>query len=261
MYQTLKKCMVPLAPSGRENAMAAFIIKEITPYVDEYGINSLGSVIAVKYGTGSIGEKKKLLFSAHMDEVGMMVSYIEDNGFIRMMRLGAVNGHSAAYHEVVFANGTRGVIIPDGGYDIGTNMVCDIGASSRKEAERKVRVGDHCAPVHSLTKLIGNRVVGRPIDNRIGTAIQLLAAKDLAETPSVHDVYFVFSVQEEINAGGAAAAAYSVMPDYGFAIDVCSTGDNIGSPKMAVKLGGGAAVLILLRKKKKPVQAVEGGAQ
>ena len=182
-----------------------------------------------------------------MDEIGFIVTYIEDNGFIRFAPIGGINFVAAAFSHVVFANGEKGILVPESGVkasDLAADKcVVDIGATSAKEAARKVKIGDCFSLAHNLSKLGANRAVGRPIDDRIGCAIMIETAKKLAEN-CPHDMYYVFSVQEEVGCRGARPAGFSIAPDIALAFDVTGTGDAQGSKPMAVKLGGGAAIKI-----------------
>jgi endoglucanase len=247
MYSLIKKVVCCPGVSGNEKQIAALLEKEVAPYVDETYTDALGNLIAIKYGNLPDGERKKLLYCAHMDEIGFIVTYIEDNGFIRFAPIGGINFVAAAFTHVVFANGEKGILVPESGVkasDLAADKcVVDIGATSAKEASRKVKIGDCFSLAHNLSKLGANRAVGRPIDDRIGCAIMIETAKSLAEN-CPHDMYYVFSVQEEVGCRGARPAGFSIAPDVAIAFDVTGTGDAQGSKPMAVKLGGGAAIKI-----------------
>lgn len=247
MYSLIKKVVCCPGVSGNEKQIAALLEKEVAPYVDETYTDALGNLIAIKYGNLPDGERKKLLYCAHMDEIGFIVTYIEDNGFIRFAPIGGINFVAAAFSHVVFANGEKGILVPESGVkasDLAADKcVVDIGATSAKEAARKVKIGDCFSLAHNLSKLGANRAVGRPIDDRIGCAIMIETAKKLAEN-CPHDMYYVFSVQEEVGCRGARPAGFSIAPDIALAFDVTGTGDAQGSKPMAVKLGGGAAIKI-----------------
>lgn len=244
MYNLIKKLIKPVAVSGREDSVVSVIAGEMGQYVDSMRIDPLGNLIAFKSGTAA--EKKKLMFAAHIDEIGFMVTYIEENGFIRFAPVGGINYSSAAFTHVVFENGVRGVLVPENGTKpenfAADKFVCDIGAKNRREAERRVKIGDTFSVVADLVKLSGTRYAGRPLDDRIGAAILIETAKNLANTECPNDIYFVFTVQEEVGCRGSQTAAYGIMPDIGIALDVCGTGDEQSATPMAVKLGGGAAV-------------------
>lgn len=247
MFNLTKKICKPLSVSGREQAVVGVIAEEILPYVDSVNIDALGNLIAFK--AGSAEDKKKLMFAAHIDEIGFMVTYIEENGYIRFNTLGGINFGSAAFTHVVFENGLRGVLVPEAG--VGTNdyrqekFVVDIGAKNRKEAQRKVKIGDTFAVVSDFVKLMGTRASGRPLDDRIGAVVLIEAAKRLHEQGScANDTYFVFTVQEEVGCRGSKTAAFAIQPDVGIALDVTATGDTQGAKAMAVALGDGAAIKI-----------------
>ncbi len=236
MLNLIKKILKPVSVSGREQAVTKVIAEEIAPYVDSVRTDAMGNLIAYKAGVGE--NKKKLMFAAHTDEIGFMVTYIEENGYIRFNTIGGINFTSAAFTHVVFENGTRGVLVPEAN----SNYVVDIGAKNRKAAERSVKIGDTFAVVSDVVKLAGTRVAGRPMDDRIGAVVMIEAAKALAKKEVKNDIYFCFVVQEEVGCRGSKTAAYSIMPDVGIALDVTGTGDTQGASPMAVKLGGGAAI-------------------
>lgn len=247
MYSLIKKVVCCSGVSGNEKRIAALLADEIAPYVDETYTDALGNLISVKYGSLPDGERKKLLYCAHMDEIGFIVTYIEDNGFIRFAPIGGINFIAAAFSHVVFANGEKGILVPEAG--VGGNeltadkCVVDIGAANAKEASRRVKIGDCFSLAHNLSRLGSSRAVGRPIDDRIGCAVILETAKALA-ADCPNDMYYVFSVQEEVGCRGARTAGFSIAPDIALAFDVTGTGDSQGSKPMAVKLGGGAAIKI-----------------
>ncbi len=238
MFNLTKKILKPVSVSGREDAVTGVIAEEIAPYVDSLRTDAMGNLIAFKEGKGE--NKKKVMFAAHTDEIGFIVTFIEENGYIRFNTLGGINFTSAAFTHVVFESGLRGILVPDanGGH------VVDIGVKNRKEAERRVKIGDTFAVVSDVVKLAGTRVAGRPMDDRIGAVIMIEAAKRLKDVDVKNDIYFCFVVQEEVGCRGSKTAAFSVMPDIGIALDVTGTGDTQGAAPMAVKLGGGAAIKI-----------------
>lgn len=246
MINLIKKLVRPVCVSGHEQEINGIIAEEIINYVDSVHTDALGNLIAFKAGKSP--NRKKVMFAAHTDEIGFIVTYIEESGFIRFATIGGINLSAAAFTNVVFANGVRGVLIPDSKTSPADykqdNFVVDIGAKNRREAERRVKIGDTFSVKSDIVKLGGNRVSGRPLDDRIGVAILIEAAKKLADTDCENDVYFCFTVQEEVGCRGAATAAYGIMPDVGIALDVTGTGDSSGASPMAVKLGDGAAIKI-----------------
>ena len=232
--------------SGDEGDISAGLAAEIAPYVDKVYNDALGNLIAFKKGKGK--KPKKLMFAAHMDEIGFMASYIDDDGFIRVSRLGGINYQAASFSEVVFKNGTKGVLVPEARIPGGQreyrpeNYYVDIGAKSKKDAMRRVKIGDTCRVAPGLIKLSGSRVAGRPIDDRIGCMMLVEAAKAVKEFEN--DTYFVFTVQEEVGVRGAKTSAFAITPDYAVAVDIGGSGDTPSCVPLAVNLGEGIAIKI-----------------
>ncbi len=246
LYTTLKTiCLIP-SVSGREDAVRAKLEELVAPFVDETKTDNLGNLIAVK--RGKIRGGKKIMLCAHMDEIGFLVTFIEDNGMLRIAPVGGINYVANAFDKVVSEKGVVGVIVPEGktkAADFAADkFYIDIGAKTRADAERRVAIGDFFVSEPSLTKLSGTRVCGRPLDDRVGCLILLDIAEKLSTTDTEGDVYFVFSVQEEVGCRGAMPATYGIAPDYSLCFDVTGTGDTIGASPMACKVGGGAAVKI-----------------
>ncbi len=232
--------------SGYEKAVSEKLVMLMAPLSDKVWNDPMGSLIALKKGNAPDGERRKIMLCAHMDEIGFLVSYIDDNGFVRVTPIGGINFIAASYATVVFQNGVKGVLVPEIGTapaDIKADKVyVDIGAKDKKEAERKVTVGDFCALEGEVTRLCGRRVAGRPMDDRIGCAVLVKVAEALADKPCRDDVYFVFSVQEEVGLRGSRTSAFGIAPNIGLVYDVTGTGDGIGAKPMACVVGGGAAI-------------------
>lgn len=238
IVETLKTLMNVPGVSGREDKIREAIIKEVTPYADRVSVDKLGNVIAKKGGQG-----KKIMFCAHMDEIGFFASYIDSNGLIKVSAVGGVNRLSAAYSYVVSEKGICGVLVPEGGDGVpeADKMYIDIGAKTKKQAEKKVCVGDFFVCQPTMKKLLGTRYVGRPFDNRVGCAIMIEALKEMKDTEN--DVYFVFSTQEEVGSRGAKPAAYAINPHIGIALDV-TMADKPGVSNVSMKIGEGCTVKI-----------------
>ena len=201
------------------------------------------NLIAFKKGVDS---SKRLMIASHMDEIGFMVTFIEESGLIRVGNIGGINAVASSFSSVVFENGVTGVIVLDLGTkkeDISVkSMIVDIGAKSRAQAEKKVHIGDFCAVKQDITRLMNGRIAAKAFDDRIACAVTVEAAKITRRF--AYDTYFVFTVQEEVGCRGSKPAAFGIAPDYGIALDVTNTGDMIGGPKMSVRLGEGAAIKI-----------------
>ncbi len=240
--ELLKKLTQITAPSGNESAVCDFIENEIKEYVDEIYRDNLGNLIAHKRGEGA-----RVMFDAHTDEIGILATYIEDNGYIRFANLGGVSPYNALYQRVEFTNGTVGVVTLDASRDdIMKNLklsdlYIDIGAKSRDEAEKKISIGDAAAFCGEFCEM-GDKVVSKALDDRVACYCLIRIIKEMKSQKN--DLYFVFSSSEELGLRGAKAAAFTVDPEYAVAFDVTSTGDTLGKRKMAVKLGSGAAIKI-----------------
>lgn len=240
MLDTLRKLTQYVAPSGGEANIAEYIASEIRPYVDEITTDPLGNVIAHKKGTG-----KKLLFAAHMDEIGVIATFIEENGFIRFAALGGVSPYTALCQRVVFQNGTVGIIAAGSKAEMKelklSDLFIDIGAADKAAAEQLVSIGDSAGFAGDFC-VMGDCVASRCLDNRAGCAVLLETARRMGDVAA--DLYYVFTVQEELGLRGAKTTAFGVSPDYGIAIDVTRTGDTPDSKAMVVSVGKGPAIKV-----------------
>lgn len=245
MKDTLKRLVEAYGPSGYEDQTRDLIRDEIEGLADEMRVDALGNLIARK-GTQT-GDGLKIVLSAHMDEIGVMVSYIDEKGFARFTTIGGVYPHTLIGSRVRFANGVIGVINIDEGMaawrtktpDI-KKMYIDTGATSRDDAP--VKVGDAAGFIRPMAEA-GQRVIAKSLDDRIGCIVLIEALRRLKTTP--HEIYFVFSVQEEVGLVGARTSAYGIDPDLGIALDVTSTGDLPEATPMAVALGDGPAIKVM----------------
>lgn len=240
--ELLKKLTQTYSPSGSEEQIRALIESEISSYADEIYTDNLGSLIAHKKGPG-----KRIMLSAHMDEIGLLVNYIEDNGYLRFSPVGGIMPYCALYQSVVFQNGTRGTVAYEEKIDLKkefdiTKMYIDIGASDAKEAEGMISLGD-CAVFCGDFIQNGDVVTSKAMDNRAGVYVLIRVLKQLKDAKN--DLYFVFSTQEELGLRGAKAAANAISPDIGLAVDVTDTGDTPNCNRMAVKLGKGACIKLM----------------
>lgn len=241
MKELIAQLVETYGPSGNEEVIREKIAAMIRPYVDEVKVDRLGNLIAVKRGNGG----KKIMFAAHMDEIGVVITHIDDNGFLRFGTVGGLSPFVLIGQRIQFKNGTIGVVnheklehMKDLKID---KMYIDIGQSSKEEAEKLVRVGDFGALYREMTDL-GNCITAKSLDDRIGCAILVEAAKRLSETNN--EIYYVFTVQEEVGARGAKVAAFALQPNVGIAVDVTATGDTPEGHRMEVKLGQGAAIKV-----------------
>ena len=236
----LKDIVKVYGPSSNETLVREFIKAEIEDYVDEIQVDIMGNLIARKKGNG-----KKIMISAHMDQIGLMAIDIDENGFIRFTNIGGISPFNTLSQQVIFENGTIGAVFAEPVDDISKlkleNMYIDIGAKSKEEAEEKVNVGDICIYHSDLVE--NDNVVFTPyLDDRVGCFIAIEAIKVIKEPKN--DLYFVFSVQEEVGLRGAKTAAYSVDPDIGIALDVTAHGDTPKAKRFAIGLHKGAAIKV-----------------
>ncbi len=227
-----------ISPSGREKNVREYIEKQIKDYVDEINVDSLGNLIAHKKGTG-----KKIMFSAHMDQIGLLINDIDEKGFIRFSAVGGLSPHKLLDQRVIFNNGTQGVVCLEKIDDYGkmkiSDLYLDIMELTKEEAEKHVNIGDMCVVKTNYYENDGF-VMCNALDDRIGCYVLIEALR--AGIESNNDLYFVFSVQEEVGCRGAKTAGYAINPDLCIALDVTATGDTLSGIKMAVKLNNGAAI-------------------
>ena len=184
------------------------------------------------------------MVAAHMDEIGLIVSHVDDNGFVRFASLGGVYPRNLPGSRVRFAGGSAGIIglePTERSSDLPSmdKMFVDVGASSRGTCP--VGTGDVAAFERPFVDF-GQRVAAKSMDDRIGCAVAIQVLRDLGSSP--HDVYVVFTTQEEVGTRGAQTSAYGIDPDLGFSIDVTGWGDTPGMRDFEVALGQGPAIKI-----------------
>ena len=242
MKSIIQKLVETPGPSGFEHEIRDAIKEMIGDAADEIQVDALGSLIARK-GTKT-DQGLRVMISAHIDEIGLMVTHIDKNGFVRFTSIGGVNPLTCYGGRVLFMDGTRGVIGMDG-LERGkmpklSDLYIDVGATSNEDCP--VKVGDVCGFERPFLDL-GKRMVAKSMDDRIAAAIAIETLKRLESTP--HEVHFVFSTQEEVGLRGATTAAFGIDPEVGFAVDVTRSGDTPRpSAKMATALGDGPAIKV-----------------
>lgn len=243
LYTTLKDlCLCP-SVSGRENKIREKLASLISPFADEVTTDALGNLIAKKHGKNA---GAKIMLCAHMDEIGFLVTFIEDSGMLRVANVGGIRAAASTNTVVVSEKGTLGVLVPQSDvkeYSV-DKLYIDLGTTSKKESDKKTAIGDFFVCRPDLIKLAGKKVAGRPLDDRVGCAVILAIAEKFADGNFSGEIDYVFSVQEEVGCRGARPAAFGLAPDYALCFDVTATGDTIGASPMACKIGGGAAVKI-----------------
>jgi len=237
----LEKLTQTFGPSGYEDAIRDVIRQEVAPLVDEVRVDPLGSLVAYRKGTGG---GQKIALAAHMDEIGVMATYVEEQGYVRFTSIGGLRPLNCVGSRVRFANGVVGVVSMERRDDVNSmpalqHLYIDVGATSREDCP--VAVGDPGQFIGPLVRQ-GNRLVSKTMDDRVGCYVLIEALRQLKETP--HEVYAIFSTQEEIGLAGARTSAFRVDPDMAISIDVTGTGDTPKAHPMAVELGKGPAIKV-----------------
>lgn len=245
-------CRIPGAP-GYEQRIREFIIKTVSPLVDEVRTDAMGNVIAIKKGTNN----KRVMVAAHMDEISFIVTDIDKDGFIRFHTLGGFDGKTLTAQRVII-HGKEDVIGVMGCKPIHvltpeertkapktTDFFIDTGMTPEKVKEL-IRVGDTITRERELIEM-GECVNSKSLDNRVSVFILLEALKNLKDKTLPYDVYGVFTVQEEVGIRGAIAATSGIDPDFGIALDVTLAYDLPGasSHEMISQLGKGTAIKVL----------------
>ena len=248
-----KVCELPGAP-GFEKKIRDFIIEEVSPLVDDVVVDNLGNVMAIKRGAKN-PENKKVMVAAHMDEIGFIVTHIDDNGFVRFHTLGGFDPKTLTAQRVI-VHGSEDLIGVMGSKPIHvmtqdernkmpkvTDFFIDLGMS-KEEVEKVIKVGD---PITRERKLIemGDCVNCKSIDNRVAVFILLEGLRSLDNPP--YDVYATFTVQEEVGLRGANVAAHLINPDFGIALDTTIAYDLPGAAphERITELGKGTAIKIM----------------
>jgi tetrahedral aminopeptidase len=244
MKDLIQKLVEAVSPSGYEAPVRSVIRAEIEAFADEMRVDALGNLIALKGPTRPGNDSQKIMLAAHMDEIGVIATHIDEQGFVRFTNICGVRALNCVGGRVRFLNGVAGVIGMEHPADAAkaptmTQLYIDVGASSRLECPVKVGdVGVFDRPFLAM----GDRLVAKAMDDRIGVAVLVEALRSLKQTP--HQVYFVFSTQEEVGLRGATTAAYGLDPDLGISVDVTRTGDAPKDQPMSVSLGKGPAIKV-----------------
>lgn len=243
MKKLIQKLTNTISPSGYESAIREIILGEIQGLADEIHVDTLGNIIARK---GKLGkEGKRIMVAAHMDEIGLIVTHIDKNGFVHFTNLGVPFARYLTGGHVRFTNGTPGIIDsepPEGGLHgivSPDKMFIDVGATSPKDCP--VKIGDVAGFERAFIEM-GDRIVAKSMDDRIGVAVIIETMRRLKTSP--HELYYVFTVQEEVGVRGATTAAYGIDPEIGISIDIVPAGDTPKATNTHLELGKGPSVLI-----------------
>lgn len=242
---------------GREERIRSIVIERLKPICDEISTDNLGNVIALKRGSGGKKAKprQKLMISGHMDEISFLVTYIDDEGFIRFTPLGGFDAKTLTAQRVI-VHGSRDLLGV-----MGTKPVHLLSAEDRKVApkiedyfidvglpagdvKKVVTIGDSITRQRELVE-IGQTLNGKSFDNRIGLFVMLEAMGRLGAHEV--DVYAVATAQEEIGVRGATVAARNINPDIGIALDITVANDvpDAKAQDHVTNLGKGTAIKIM----------------
>ena len=234
--------------SGFEYRISDEIIKILTPYCDEINTDALGNIIALKKGRKG---NKKIMLEAHFDEIGLLVSDIDENGFLSFVNIGGVDSRILLSAEVIVhgKHDIKGVIgakpphLQDSGEADKSIKIKDMSIDtglSFEEVKENIVIGTPVTLSQSCGKLLNNNISLKTLDDRAGVAAIIEVFKN-ADIDA--DLYASISVQEEVGLRGARVSAFSVMPDFAIAIDVCHaiTPDN---SKEAFESGSGVVITV-----------------
>lgn len=252
MLDTVKELSLLCGTSGRETKIREYIISRIDGRC-EWHEDALGNIIAFKKGRKPATHK--VMLDAHMDEVGVIATFISSDGTIKFSPVGGINTKVLLARQIVFDNGTVGVVgikpihlskgdektkIPSQ-----DSLYIDIGASSKEEAEKYIKIGDTGVFLSDFVEFGDSKIKGKALDNRVGCAVLL----DMIDSDLPFDAYFSFSVQEEIGLRGATTSAYGIAPEYAIVLETTTAADLIDVPehKKVCILGEGAAVSFMDR--------------
>ena len=252
----LKKLVNSISPSGYEDEAAALWQAEAGKFADEVKRDAHGNTVAVV----NPGGKVRVMFAGHCDEIGFLITHIDNDGFLWIAPIGGWDPQ-IAQGQRVWVRGKRGRVPGVIGKkpihllkDEARKRVVqveelwvDLGVKDKKAAEQLVSIGDPLVLAHEYQELQGEIVVGRGMDDRAGAFVVLEAARLLSELKPQAAIYAVATVQEEIGLRGATTSAYAINPQVGIAVDVTFATDHPSiedsvKQEGAVKIGGGPVV-------------------
>ncbi len=253
----LQRLSEAFGPSGFEEDVRAIVEELVTPLVDEVRVDKLGNVIATRRGRRA----QVLMLDAHMDEVGFLVSYIEESGFLRLSPLGGWDARVLPAHAVTVAGregrlvrGVIGTLPPHVTQESERSkahkledLFVDIGAISRAEAEEMgVEVGSPCVPGYPFERLGEDLVMGKAFDDRAGCTVALSALEALGESEPDLTLVCAFTISEELGLRGAHTAANQIKPDVAIALEGTTAVDvpGVGGARKLAAMGAGPAVTI-----------------
>ncbi len=245
-------CKTPGAP-GFEQRVRQLVLNELKGLVDEVEVDNMGNVYAIKRGKSD----KRVMIGAHMDEIGFMVTHIDDKGFIRFHTLGGFDPKTLTAQRViihgkedvigvmaskpihVMTADERNKVAKLSDYFIDTGLTPD-------EVKALVKIGDPITREREFIEM-GQCVNSKSLDNRLAVFILIEMFKKLQGKEVTYDIYEVFTVQEEVGIRGANVSSLKINPDFGFGLDTTIAFDLPGAAahEMITKLGEGTAIKIM----------------
>jgi len=252
-FKLLKEISETPGVSGFESSIRNLIINEIKDLADEISIDNLGNIIALKKGTNN----KKILVAAHMDEIGFIINYIDDDGFLHFLPLGGFDPKTLVSQRVI-VHGKKDLIGVMASKPIHImkpeerkkpaeiqDFFIDLGLP-KSEVEKYVEIGNSVSRERELIEM-GECINGKSLDNRISVYILIEVLKKLKNKTISNDLYACFTVQEEVGIRGAQTVSLDINPDFSFGLDTTIAYDVPGStPKESVtSLGKGTAIKIM----------------
>jgi putative aminopeptidase FrvX len=242
MRELITQLTAVYGPSGREGSVADLIESLVKDKVDSVRRDALGNLICEKKGTGN----KRIMFAAHMDHIGLIVTHAEKEGFLRVSNVGAININHSRARRVKFPCGAEGVLyeqaLKENEKSALSTLYIDIGAKDAEEALSMVEIGDVAVYAEPAFAVGEHRLASPAMDDRAACALLIGLLNNLPEKHPT--IAAVFTAQEEVGLRGATVSAYSVQPDEGIALDVTPAGDIPELKLNAVKMGEGPAVKI-----------------
>lgn len=230
MFRVLENLCLLNGTSGDESRVREYIINEIRNYCD-YSVDALGSVIALKKGKKI--PDKKVMISAHMDEVGFIITYITEDGYLKFSPVGGIDPR-VVIDRVVDINGTKGVIGAKAVHLLSSDekksapsfdkMYIDIGAKNKEDAEKYVSLGDYAYFVSDYQEFGDGFVKAKALDDRIGCMLMI----ELIKSELEYDTCFCFNVQEEVGLRGSQCTAFSVQSDISIVLESTTAADLDG---------------------------------
>lgn len=260
--ELIRELCLLFGPSGCEDEVADFIKGQISDVCDSLSIDRLGNLIA-RIGNGDVG-RKKLMISAHMDEVGFMITAIDEDGYIRFDTVGGIDESVIAGKHVTLGDEVtriKGVIASKAIHhkkrserlDVTpiTSMYIDVGLSSRDDVLKHLDIGSYATFDSEFVRFgkDGNKIKCKAIDDRLGCALMIEVMRgiyDIREKLPM-DIYFCFTTREEIGISGAQVAAQTISPDFAIVLETTAVADIADVPeasRVAIQGEGGTVSLL-----------------